>query len=186
MSAVVAKGGKPGNGSATVSRAEIASPIGPLELYGTNEGLMAIVFPKHSRMAVEAWIDRVIRQAKVVGDEDGLEDAIGQLNEYFDGSRKTFDLSLDLRGTSFQRRVWDAVAAVPYGQTRSYRDVACAVGQPKAVRAVGAANGANPLPLVIPCHRIIGSSGGLHGYGGGLDVKARLLELEGVRIPCPS
>ncbi len=179
MEHVVAKGGRHGNGHAVVSRAEIGSPIGPLALYGTDQGLMAIVFPRHSRVAVEAWLDRVIGTAEIVDDEHAHEDTIGQLKEYFAGKRRDFDLELDVRGTAFQQRVWEAVRAVPYGQTRSYKDVATAVGQPKAVRAVGAANGANPLPLVIPCHRIIGSSGGLHGYGGGLDVKARLLELEG-------
>jgi O-6-methylguanine DNA methyltransferase len=175
---VVAKGGRQGNGQATVSRAEISSPIGPLALYGTGEGLMAIVFPRHSRLAVEAWLHRVIGQASIVDDEQAHEAALSQLDDYFAGRRREFDLELDLRGTLFQRRVWEAVAAVPYGQTRSYRDVATAVGQPAAVRAVGAANGANPIPLVIPCHRIIGSNGTLHGYGGGLDVKAKLLELE--------
>ena len=176
---MVAKGGKQGYARATVSRSEIDSPIGPLALYGTPAGLMAIVFPRHSRLAVEAWLDRVIGRAEIVDDGEVLEEPIGQLREYFAGQRTRFELDLDIRGTQFQRRVWDAVAAVPYGQTRSYRDIAAGVGQPKAVRAVGAANGANPLPLVIPCHRIIGSNGGLHGYGGGLDVKAKLLELEG-------
>ncbi len=175
---MVAKGGRPGSGHATVARAQIDSPIGPLGLYGTSQGLMAIVFPRHSRLSVEAWLDRVIGRARIVDDEETLEGAVGQLEEYFAGRRREFDLELDVRGTAFQQRVWEAVRAVPYGQTRSYRDIAVAVGQPAAVRAVGAANGANPLPLVIPCHRIIGSSGGLHGYGGGLDVKAKLLELE--------
>jgi O-6-methylguanine DNA methyltransferase len=171
-----------GSGRATVSQAEIDSPIGPLALYGTNDGLMAIVFPRHSRVAVEAWLDRVIGEVRIVDDEAAHEGTIGQLQEYFAGMRRDFDLELDLRGTAFQQRVWEAVAAVPYGQTRSYADVARAVGNGKAVRAVGAANGANPIPLVVPCHRIIGSHGGLHGYGGGLDVKARLLEIEGVII----
>ncbi|HLQ34352.1 MAG TPA: methylated-DNA--[protein]-cysteine S-methyltransferase [Chloroflexota bacterium] len=165
-----------------VSRAEIGSPVGPLALYGTNEGLMAVVFPRHSRVAVEAWLQRVIGEARIVDDAEVLEDAIGQLGEYFAGARLQFDLALDVRGTAFQCRVWEAVAAVPFGQTRSYADVARTVGNAKAVRAVGAANGANPLPIVVPCHRIIGSHGGLHGYGGGLDVKARLLELEGVTL----
>jgi len=165
-----------------VSRAEIGSPVGPLALYGTNEGLMAVVFPRHSRVAVEAWLQRVIGEARIVDDAEVLEDAIGQLGEYFAGARRQFDLALDVRGTAFQCRVWEAVAAVPFGQTRSYADVARTVGNAKAVRAVGAANGANPLPIVVPCHRIIGSHGGLHGYGGGLDVKARLLELEGVTL----
>ncbi len=179
---MVAKGGKPGNGRAVVSRAEIGSPVGPLALYGTNEGLMAVVFPRHSRVAVEAWLQRVIGETRIVDDAEVLEDAIGQLGEYFAGARRQFDLALDVRGTAFQCRVWEAVAAVPFGQTRSYADVARTVGNAKAVRAVGAANGANPLPIVVPCHRIIGSHGGLHGYGGGLDVKARLLELEGVTL----
>lgn len=182
MAGMVAKGGRPGAGQATVSRTELDSPIGPLALYGTTEGLMAIVFPRHSRAAVEAWLDRVIGQARIVDDGEVHEAAIGQLEEYFAGRRRDFDLDLDVRGTAFQKRVWDAVRAVPYGQTRSYRDVAVAVGKPTATRAVGAANGANPLPLIVPCHRVIGSSGGLHGYGGGLDVKAKLLALEGVII----
>jgi len=179
---VAAKGGKPGNGRATVSRTKIDSPIGPLALYGTNEGLLAVAFPRHSRVGVEAWLNRVIGEVWIVDDAAAHEGAIGQLQEYFDRKRRTFDIELDLRGTAFQRRVWDAVAAVPYGQTRTYADVARSVGNGKAVRAVGAANGANPLPLIIPCHRVIGSHGGLHGYGGGLDVKARLLEIEGVII----
>lgn len=179
---MVAKGGRPGNGRATVSRTETDSPIGPLALYGTNDGLMAIVFPRHSRAAVEAWLDRVIGEASIIDDEAVHEAVIGQLREYFAGRRRQFELELDVRGTSFQRRVWEAVAAVPYGQTRTYADIARTVGNNRAVRAVGAANGANPLPLIVPCHRIIGSSGGLHGYGGGLDVKAKLLALEGVII----
>ncbi|HLG70752.1 MAG TPA: methylated-DNA--[protein]-cysteine S-methyltransferase [Chloroflexota bacterium] len=183
---MVAKGGRAGNGHAVVARAETGSPIGPLALYGTNEGLMAIVFPRHSRVQVEAWLSRVIGRATIVDNEQAHEETIGQLEEYFAGKRREFELELDVRGTAFQQRVWEAVRAVPHGQTRSYREVAAAVGQPRAVRAVGAANGANPLPLVIPCHRIIGSSGGLHGYGGGLDVKAKLLELEGARVGSPS
>jgi epoxyqueuosine reductase len=183
---VVAKGGKPGDGRATVSRTEIDSPIGRLALYGTPAGLMAVVFPRHSRFAVENWLHRVIGRAEMVDGGEILEDSVRQLQEYFAGERTSFDLDLDLRGTPFQRRVWAAVAAVPYGQTRSYGDVAAAIGQPKAVRAVGAANGANPLPVVIPCHRVIGSDGGLHGYGGGLDVKAKLLDLERAVPSSPS
>jgi O-6-methylguanine DNA methyltransferase len=98
--------------------------------------------------------------------------------EYLNGARREFDLPLDLRGTEFQRRVWATVAGIPYGETRTYADIARAIGKPKAVRAVGAANGANPLPLVVPCHRVLGSDGSLTGYGGGLDVKRQLLEME--------
>jgi O-6-methylguanine DNA methyltransferase len=179
---VVARGGARGSGRGTVYRTQIDSPIGPLGLYGTVEGLMAIVFPRHSRVAVEDWLQRVVGEAHIVDDADFHQEATGQLDEYFAGKRRQFELALDVRGTAFQRRVWDAVAAVPYGQTRSYAEIARAVGAPRGMRAVGAANGANPLPLIIPCHRVIGSHGGLHGYGGGLDVKAKLLELEGVAV----
>src|SRR6266849_1534133 len=144
---MVAKGGPPGNGRAVVYRTEVASPIGPLGLYATNLGLMAVVFPRHSRVAVEAWLQRVIGEARIVDDAEVLEDAIGQLGEYFAGARRQFDLALDVRGTAFQCRVWEAVAAVPFGQTRSYADVARTVGNAKAVRSVGAANGAKPLEI---------------------------------------
>lgn len=107
-----------------------------------------------------------------------LERAAAQLAEYFEGRRASFDLPLAPRGTAFQRAVWAALAAIPAGETRSYADIARAVGRPKAFRAVGAANHNNPLPIVIPCHRVIGSSGAMVGYGGGLELKQKLLELE--------
>ena len=103
----------------------------------------------------------------------------GQLAAYFDGRLRTFDLPLDLQGTAFQTRVWRELEGIPYGKTRSYLQIAEALACPKAVRAVGAANGANPIPIVIPCHRVIGASGKLVGYGGGLPLKTRLLTLEG-------
>lgn len=119
--------------------------------------------------------------------EDGVEEettlireAHRQLGEYLDGERRVFDLPLRPRGTDFQRRVWQALRDIPYGQTRSYRDVAAAIGNPKAVRAVGMANNRNPLLVVVPCHRVIGSDGKLVGYAAGLDKKAFLLSLEGV------
>jgi methylated-DNA-[protein]-cysteine S-methyltransferase len=104
------------------------------------------------------------------------------LKEYFDGTRRHFDLPLGPRGTEFQLRVWEALTQIPYGQTRSYRDIALAIGKPTAVRAVGAANGRNPLPIVVPCHRVIGSDGSLTGFAGGLEAKTRLLQLEGSLI----
>jgi len=107
-----------------------------------------------------------------------LADAGTQLREYFAGVRRQFDLPLDPQGTAFQRQVWKALAAIPYGATRTYREIAEAVGSPRAVRAVGAANGRNMLPIVVPCHRVIGADGRLVGYAGGLDVKKLLLELE--------
>ncbi len=108
-----------------------------------------------------------------------IEEAVRQLRDYFAGSRREFHLPLDPQGTPFQQRVWQYLTTIPFGETRSYAQVAEAIGSPAAVRAVGAANGANPIPIVVPCHRVIGASGKLTGYGGGLPLKQRLLELEG-------
>ncbi len=108
-----------------------------------------------------------------------LLEAARQLRAYFAGQLREFQLPLDIEGTDFQKRVWRQVAAIPYGETRSYLQIAMAIGSPRAVRAVGAANGANPAPIVVPCHRVIGAHGNLVGYGGGLALKKRLLELEG-------
>lgn len=106
-------------------------------------------------------------------------EAARQLQAYFAGELREFDLPLDLHGTDFQLRVWRELERIPYGETRSYSQIAAAIGAPQAVRAVGAANGANPIPIVVPCHRVIGAGGKLVGYGGGLPLKKRLLELEG-------
>lgn len=110
-----------------------------------------------------------------------LADAARQFLAYFAGELRRFELPLAPEGTAFERRVWDAVAAIPYGDTRSYAEIARAVGSPGAARAVGAANGANPLPIVVPCHRVVGSGGALTGYAGGLELKRRLLDLESGR-----
>jgi methylated-DNA-[protein]-cysteine S-methyltransferase len=104
---------------------------------------------------------------------------VGQLEEYFAGKRREFNFPLDLRGTDFQLACWRALLAIPYGETRSYADIARAAGKPNAFRAVGMANNRNPVAIVVPCHRVIASDGGLCGYGGGLEVKRKLLELEG-------
>jgi len=108
-----------------------------------------------------------------------LRETTRQLRAYFAGSLRVFDVPLDMQGTAFQKRVWSELLRIPYGQTRSYMQIAMATGAPEAVRAVGAANGANPIPIIVPCHRVIGSNGKLTGYGGGLPLKRRLLELEG-------
>jgi methylated-DNA-[protein]-cysteine S-methyltransferase len=113
------------------------------------------------------------------GRDDVLAVTALQLREYFAGQRQHFDLPLAPAGTVFQRAVWQALAAIPWGETRSYADIAQAIQRPTAVRAVGAANGRNPVPIVIPCHRVIGSDGSLTGFAGGLAVKRTLLELEG-------
>ena len=104
--------------------------------------------------------------------------AAAQLSEYFAGTRQEFDLPLDLDGTAFQRRAWTALAKIPYGETRSYGEQARRLGVPRAARAIGAANGANPLPIVLPCHRLVGADGSLTGFGGGLETKRWLLEFE--------
>lgn len=111
-------------------------------------------------------------------DDTAFDDAAAQLREYFAGKRTAFDLPLAPRGTDFQLAVWNALQRIPYGQTRSYRDVALTIGKPAAIRAVGAANGANPLPIVVPCHRVIGANGSLTGYAGGMEAKRLLLDLE--------
>ena len=108
-----------------------------------------------------------------------LREAVSQLQAYFDGNLRRFRLPLDMPGTEFQKRVWRELEKIPYGETRSYAQIAAAIGTPQAVRAVGAANGSNPVAIVVPCHRVIGSGGRLTGYGGGLPLKKRLLELEG-------
>jgi methylated-DNA-[protein]-cysteine S-methyltransferase len=112
-----------------------------------------------------------------------LIEAIRQLHAYFDGKLREFDLPLEFQGTTFQQSCWRQLLTIPFGQTRSYMQMAQAVGSPKAVRAVGAANGANPIAIVVPCHRVIGANGKLVGYGGGLPLKKRLLALEGVVSP---
>ncbi len=107
-----------------------------------------------------------------------IQEAFRQLSEYLKGERKTFDLPLNPKGTEFQKRVWNALCEIPYGETRSYKQIAEAIGNPKAVRAVGMANNRNPITIVVPCHRVIGADGKLVGYGGGLEMKEFLLRLE--------
>ncbi|MDQ6705946.1 MAG: methylated-DNA--[protein]-cysteine S-methyltransferase [Acidobacteriota bacterium] len=139
------------------------------------------------RLAIVAG-DNGIQQIRFDGlpPEDSIRDdahpallaAAEQLRSYFAGELRTFDLQLDARGTPFQRQVWRELQRIPYGETRSYADIANAIESPKAVRAVGAANGKNPLPIVVPCHRVIGSDGSLVGFGGGMEMKKLLLNLE--------
>jgi len=157
-------------GSSVMRYRWVESPLGPLLIAGDDDGLGAIFFDREGRRAVPEpdWID----------DDGLLEDPASQLEAYFAGRLVRFDLDLAPEGTAFQIAVWKAVETIPYGETVTYQEIATRIGKPKAVRAVGAANGANPLPIVIPCHRVIGSDGSLTGYGGGLDLKARLLKLE--------
>lgn len=163
--------------------APLATAAGLLHLFSTEGGLVSVWLPNgaaapEARAAAEARLRRALGPIRVVDDEAPNRAALEQLAAYFAGEWRTFELSLDLRGTPFQGRVWQAVAAVPYGATRTYGEIAASIGQPDAVRAVGAANGANPLPIVIPCHRVVGAGGKLTGYGGGLPMKRYLLDLE--------
>ena len=134
--------------------------------------------PRAGGRGFAGWLARSARGARHEQAYAPNREAIRQVIEYLEGKRSDFDLRLDLRGTPFQRSVWNALLEIPYGATRSYADVARAVGNPNAVRAVGTANGTNPIPLVVPCHRVIATGGKLGGYGGGLDLKRRLLAME--------
>jgi methylated-DNA-[protein]-cysteine S-methyltransferase len=145
------------------------SPVGQLSLAGMDGRLM------HLRMVDQTY------EPSHDGwepDDDAFPEAVEQLAAYFAGDRTEFDLELDLVGTQFQRRVWAALQTIPYGETRSYGEIARQIGSPRACRAVGLANGHNPIGIIVPCHRVIGSNGSLTGYGGGLGRKRALLELE--------
>jgi methylated-DNA-[protein]-cysteine S-methyltransferase len=152
-------------------RASMETPVGRLWLVGSDAGLSAIHFPGSPPAGIPD------------GTHPVLEAARAQLDEYFTGERRAFDLPLDLLGTEFQRRAWLALADIPYGETRSYGEQARLLGVPRAARAVGAANGRNPVPIVLPCHRVIGAGGDLTGFGGGLAVKRALLEHEAGVLP---
>jgi methylated-DNA-[protein]-cysteine S-methyltransferase len=150
------------------------APFGRLTLVGSDNGLTGILWDDERAHAVRSRLRAADRGCRV------LLGAERQLGEYFAGRRRRFDLTLDFAGTAFQRCVWRALLTIPFGETRSYGQMASHIGRPDAARAVGAAIGRNPLPIVAPCHRVIGSGGRLTGFAGGLAVKASLLALEGV------
>lgn len=149
----------------------LESPLGPLLLAGKANVLHYLGLP-NGKMKLSAQKDWQHMQS-------AFEEAKQQLNAYFKGGLKEFDLAIAPQGTPFQMQVLSALQDIPYGQVRSYKDIAHAIGKPSSMRAVGAANGRNPLPLIIPCHRVIGADGSLTGFGGGMDAKAFLLRLEG-------
>lgn len=151
------------------------SPVGRLILAATNAGLTRILFAADQDLPANRPESRAAcgETSSILGETER------QLTDYFAGRRERFDLPLSPSGTPFQLEVWEALQAIPYGATRTYGELAVAIGRPKAVRAVGAANGANPLPIVVPCHRVIGTDGSLTGFGGGMENKRRLLVLEG-------
>jgi len=150
----------------------MASPVGRLTLVASDSGLAAVLWEN----------DAPKRVPLTIAGEDAshpvLRETERQLKEYFAGTRTTFDLPLDFQGTDFQKRVWAALLAIPFGETRSYGEIARALGKPSAMRAVGAANGRNPISIIAPCHRVIGAGGQLTGFAGGLEAKAHLLALE--------
>ena len=157
-------------------RIAVQSPIGTLVLQGDDDVLVSLLLPAPGN-AKGVPVANGARSARALGAP--LAAAVAQLEEYFAGRRRTFDLPLELTGTPFQRDVWTSLADIPYGSTVSYAELAAMVGRPTAFRAVGQANGSNPIPIVLPCHRVVASGGGIGGYGGGLPVKRRLLALEG-------
>ena len=149
---------------------EFTSPIGTVQLRGTDSALTGVFMEPHRHEAA--------RPRDAVRDDAPLREARQQLEEYFAGERQEFSLTLEADGTDFQRRVWDALREIPFGETMSYGDIARRIGNPRAVRAVGLANGRNPISIIVPCHRVIGADGSLTGYGGGLERKRFLLALE--------
>lgn len=159
---------------------EMQSPIGPLVLTASGSGLCRIDFGTFEAVSakLEPWAKRWFKKAKIVRRPEAIKPYKKQLFEYLTGRREAFDLPLDLRGTPFQVEVWRALEQIGYGETVSYKRIAEAVGRPAAVRAVGGANNRNPLPLILPCHRVVGADGKLVGYAGGLEVKEKLLAIE--------
>jgi methylated-DNA-[protein]-cysteine S-methyltransferase len=154
----------------------VESPVGRLKLVATDQGLAGILWERE-RSGHAGWSAAVEEPSHPV-----LIEAERQLNEYFHGRRQAFSLHLDFAGTEFQRQVWSALLTIPFGETRTYAQVASQIGRPSAARAVGAANGRNPIAIVAPCHRVVGATGALTGFAGGLEAKAYLLALEsGVR-----
>ena len=153
----------------------IDSPVGELKLVASDKGLAAILWENDDPLRVR--LGPLVEE----GDNSILLEAERQLGAYFEGELKSFTVPLDFKGTEFQKAVWQALLTIPFGETRSYGDIARQIGKPMAFRAVGAANGRNPISIIAPCHRVIGSTGGLTGFAGGLAAKERLLELERAR-----
>lgn len=154
----------------------------PIYLVITDCGLVQVTLPHESSLEnVQAWVMKKVPNAFLMQEPAKVAPYKLQLLEYLDGKRKEFTFTLDFRGTPFQNSVWQALFNIPYGEMRSYAEIAESVGNPKAVRAVGTANGMNPIPIVVPCHRVIGKNNTLTGFRGGLQMKEELLHLEGVQ-----
>ena len=163
---------KKGETKMTLFYKEMKSPVGKLKLVASSNALIAVLWQEERPNRVKLGTMNLDPQHPI------LIEAERQISEYFVGERIDFDLPLQLDGTEFQRKVWRALREIPFGETKSYQDLARAVGSPKASRAVGAANGKNPFSIVVPCHRVVGADGALTGFAGGLETKAALLALE--------
>ncbi len=159
----------------TLSRTRIDSPVGRLDLVASDEALVAVLWERDrpDRVRLEPLVEAV--------DHPILSLTARQLGEYFAGARTVFDIPLEFRGPEFQKSVWQALLTIPFGETRTYGQIAQQIGRPTASRAVGAANGANPISIIAPCHRVIGADGSLTGFAGGMENKRLLLNLEGAR-----
>jgi O-6-methylguanine DNA methyltransferase len=153
-------------------------PVGDILVAGTARGICALIIAAHGEMPAALNALQHYCPAPLVPDADALAAATTQLSEYLDGTRQAFDLPLDLVSTPFQRQVWDALLAIPYGDTVTYRDLACSLGQPGGAQAVGGAVARNPVSIIVPCHRVLGSNGSLTGYAWGIHVKRWLLDHE--------
>ncbi|MFC0523309.1 methylated-DNA--[protein]-cysteine S-methyltransferase [Pontibacillus salicampi] len=162
---------------------EMESPVGPITLVATESGLCRLDYgtPRDLEPKLSSWSKKYFLCSEWIQDKEKFHDARKQLQEYFAKTRQTFDIKLDLYGSPFQQKVWKALVDIPFGETRSYKDIALAIHSPKAVRAVGGAVNKNPMSIIYPCHRVIGSNGALVGYAGGLDKKEHLLEHEQVK-----
>lgn len=162
---------------------QVATPAGAFGAVLTAQGLSLLTFPTEPFERCEAWVKREMPTARRSASDPRIQRLSEELTAYFEGSLRAFSIPLDLHGTAFQREVWGALQEIPWGETRSYRDIAERVGRPKGMQAVGQANGANPVPIIVPCHRVIAKDGTLGGYSGGLDLKVKLLGIEQHRFP---
>lgn len=159
---------------------EMESPVGPLTLFATDKGLCRIDYGsvRDVESKVSSWARKYFLCVEFVHDPTKFPEVKQQLQEYFDDQRDDFDIAFDFYGTAFQKKVWNALRDIPHGETRSYKDIALAIQAPRAVRAIGGAVNKNPISIIFPCHRVIGSNGALVGYAGGLDKKKHLLSHE--------
>ena len=153
---------------------QIESPIGPITILQSNKGVMKIEYKQLDNYINDTESKNVAYE--IISPE--VSTAAKQITEYFNGLRKTFDVSLDIAGTDFQKKVWQAMLTIPFGHPLTYKDIAIKVGSPKGCRAVGQACGANPIPIIIPCHRVVGANNSMGGYSGGIHIKQYLLSFE--------